>query len=122
MSKENVKAFYQLAAKEEGVRNKLVELFKPYEGQELSEEEKIKLIENLLIPAASEQSLPFTMEDWLAFVEENKASMPNQGELSEEELESVAGGLNFTFGACFVIGAAAGGVAGFCSGLGAVIV
>ena len=58
MSKENVKAFYQLAAKEEGVRNNLVELFKPYDGKDLSEEEKIQLTATLMIPVAAQYGLP----------------------------------------------------------------
>lgn len=120
MSKENVKAFYELAAKEEGVRNKLVELFKPYEGKELSEEEKIQVTEALMIPVAAEHGLSFTKEEWLAFVEETTASMPNQGELSEDELESVAGGFGFGLFFCFLAGVAGGVITGFCWGPGVV--
>lgn len=119
MSKENVKAFYELAAKEEGVRNKLAELFKPYEGKELSEEEKSKLTETLIIPVAAEYGLPFTMEEWISFVEDAKASSSKEGELSNEELESVAGGFAIGLTFCFLVGAGTGLATGFCWGPGA---
>ena len=91
MSKENVKAFNELASKVVEIRNRLFELYQPYEGKELTQEEKDKLTEVLVIPVAEEHGLPFTMEDWIAVAAESKTSCSEE-ELSEDILSAVSGG------------------------------
>ena len=80
-----------MVEKNEEVRNKLIELFRPYEGKALTSEEKSKLIETLLLPLAEENGLLFNMEDWIDFMKELKTNQSGEV-LSDDELDSVAGG------------------------------
>ena len=59
-------------------------------------------------------SWSFTKEDLLALVEESRIIKAEDGELSEDELESVAGGLAISLDFCFFIGAGAGFYTGLC--------
>ena len=113
MSQENVKQFYQKLAADETIRTKLTDLFQPYAGQELDEERRTTLANQILLPFAEEQGLPFTLEELRQF-EEDLIKRKADGELSEEELEAVAGGLGIGFALCIFVGLGLGVMFGFC--------
>lgn len=117
MSKENVRQFYQMVAKDEELKNKIVALFKPYEGQDLDQETRTKLVETLLIPVAAERGLPFTVGDVLELERDARDSQQSE-ELSNEELDAVAGGLGVGLLFCFGVGAGVGFIAGVCTWIG----
>lgn len=102
MSMENVKKFYQAVATDESLRVRLSALNKQYDGEALDEEKKAALVEKLVLPIAAEKGLDFTMED-LRQYNENINKRSEDGELSSDELDAVAGGLKIG-GICFIIG------------------
>jgi predicted ribosomally synthesized peptide with nif11-like leader len=113
MSIENVKQFYQVLATDEELKANLTELMKPYQGLEMNEGNRIELAEKILLPIAAEKGMAFTVEDLHQY--EREVSQKNQtGELSDEEMEAVAGGLGIAFALCIIIGFGAGVHTGFC--------
>lgn len=117
MSRENVGKFYQAAAADEGFRIRLNELFTPYQGKEMDETEKAALIEKLVLPVAAEKGLSFTAEE-LRQYEEEKCKGKANGELDNEELEAVAGGVGVAVGTCVYLGIGVAVGTGFCLILG----
>ena len=106
MSLENVKQFYQMVAVDEIVRTKLADLFQTNQTQQADEAKKAELVTSLLLPFAAEQGFHFTLEELRQYEQEN-AKRVAESELSNDELEAVAGG-DVAAGACFIIGFGAG--------------
>ncbi|KUO78712.1 MAG: hypothetical protein APF81_20160 [Desulfosporosinus sp. BRH_c37] len=103
MAKENVKKFYEAVVADEGLRTRLNELDKQYQGEAKDEKKRVMLAEKLVLPIAAEIGFSFTMEELRQYEEEMVQASANR-QLDNNELEAVAGG-------------AAAGV-GYCSGLG----
>lgn len=112
MSMENVKQFYQLVVTDQELRQQLTVLSEQSEVQAMDQYKVASLIEQQIIPIATQRGLPFTMEDLERFNQELKEASEN-GELSVEELDSVAGGLGGGAGAGFCVGFGIGGAVGF---------
>jgi hypothetical protein len=106
MSQENIKQFYQTFATDEALKAQLAELLKPYQEQEMEESKKAELVESILLPIATQKGLPFTIGELRQYEIENAKGESN-GELSVEELATVAGG-NIGGAVCFIIGVGAG--------------
>jgi hypothetical protein len=105
MSKENVKKFYQAVTADEGLRTRLNELFKSYQGQEVDEQKKAVLVEKLVLPEAAEKGLTFTMEELRQYEKEAAQRASADHELDDSELEAVAGGSpGAGFALCFLAG------------------
>ena len=108
MSVENVKKFYEAVSKDEALKQKFVELSQKYEGQPMDEAKGMSILEQEALPIAKQLGYEFTMDDLKSFSEEMKQAGMNC-ELSEEEMQAVAGGIpgdgargNFVF--CLMLG------------------
>ena len=95
MAKENVKAFFEALFKDEAIQQALKAKELAYTG---SKEDREAVVKEVLIPVAEEAGYAFTLEELKAF----EKGMCLEGELSENELEAVAGGMNW--GVCFIFG------------------
>lgn len=113
MSMENVGRFYREVATNESLRARLSEMLQPYDGQKTDEAAKESMVNQTIIPLAQQQGLPFTQEE-LRQYEEDLSKRKADGELSEEELEAVAGGFGIAVALCIFIGLGAGIHTGFC--------
>ena len=97
MAKENVKAFFEALSKDEALQQALKEKEVAYTGMK---EDREAIAKEVLLPVAKEAGYAFTLEE----LKEFKNDMRMEGELAENELESVAGGVE-NWGACFIVGA-----------------
>ena len=89
MSLENVERFEKLLKEDEGLQAKLAAATKAYEGAETDE----AMFEGLLAPIAAGAGLPFTLDEALAYASTSR-------NLSDAELEAVAGGSTY----CYIVG------------------
>ena len=103
MSIENVKQFYQMVISEEDLRQKLAELGGRMGARDLDQVKAERMVEQYIIPLAAERGLPFTVGDFQQFNKELKDAK-GSGELSAEELDSVAGGVGPGGGFCIGVG------------------
>ena len=94
MSTENAKKFYEAVAQDEAMKQKFVELSQKYQGQPMDEAKSISLMEQEALPIAAQMGYSFTMDDLKAYGEEMQQANMNR-ELSDSELEAVAGGVFF---------------------------
>ena len=99
---ENVKKFFEALKTDKALAEKLKEAGKAYEGKEISEQERIDAIERELLPVIKAAGYDVTLAELEAF---GQSQMPAKSELSDDELEAVAGGS----GACGCIKAGGGG-------------
>ena len=102
MSVENVKKFYEAVSKDELMKQKFVELSQKYQGQPMDEAKAMSVMEQEGLPMAAQMGYSFTMDDLKSFEQEMQQARTGC-EMSDEELQAVAGGgahLNF----CFIIG------------------
>lgn len=90
MAQENVGRFEELLKSDEALQAKFAELGKAFEGTDADDR---ALFEGILAPLAAEAGLPFTYEEGVAYASQGK-------ELSDDELDAVAGG----FSVCYIIG------------------
>ena len=113
MSLEQVKQFYQMVTTDEAVRMRLNGINEQVAGQALDAESIKEFAEKWILPIAAEYGVPFTYEE---LKEYNETLKNPQGDLSMEELDSVAGGVGAGGGICFFVGLAIGIEAGdaFC--------
>ena len=85
MEKKDMRAFFEALSKDEAVQKALKEKELAYIG---TKEHLDSIIEEILLPVANAAGYNFTLEDLLDF----EKDMRLQGELDEDELESIAGG------------------------------
>jgi hypothetical protein len=97
MAKENAAKFFELLATDEELAKKFAEADKKFaEANKVGPEEadtesfRSKAIAEVILPAAEEAGLPFTLEELAEYEEEQVALMEKT--LSEDELDQVAGG------------------------------
>jgi predicted ribosomally synthesized peptide with nif11-like leader len=92
MAKENVGKFYEKLAQDAALAEKLNALDKDFaeknEGSADDAAMREKAVEAIIIPLAKEAGLPFTLEELKEYEQEQLKEM----NLSEDELEQVAGG------------------------------
>ena len=88
----NVKLFLGKIHSDEALYTKLVETSKNYTGEKTDE----AIWDSVIGPLAEETGFDITLDDYKAYVDDVKAS----SELSDDELEQVAGGISF----CFILG------------------
>ena len=92
MAKENVGKFYEKLAQDAALAEKLNALDKDFaeknEGSADDAAMREKAVEAIIIPLAKEVGLPFTLEELKEYEQEQLKEM----NLSEDELEQVAGG------------------------------
>lgn len=100
MAKENVKAFLEALTKDEAVQKILKEKEKDYAG---IKDARDSIIKEILLPVAEKAGYSFTEEE----LKEYEKNLQPQGELDEDELEAVAGGVE-NWGACSGLGAGYG--------------
>ena len=115
MAKENVKAFFEALSKDEALQQALKEKEVAYTGMK---ENREAVVAEVLIPVANAAGYDFTLEE----LKEFESSMQAEGELAEDELEAIAGGVQvwgicvvagFGYGTtCFILGASLCVVAG----------
>jgi len=99
MAIENVKAFYKELEANEELQKKIAAADAAYSGDS---EDKAAAIEAIVLPIAKKAGFDFTAEELLSLEIPTK-----EGEISEDELEAVAGGAAFCI--VFGFGKAAGG-------------
>ena len=85
MSTESVKKFYEAVSQDEALKQKFVELFQKYQGQQMDEAKAMSVMEQEGLPLASQLDYSFTMDDLKAFGEGLKQENMNR-ELSDEEI------------------------------------
>ena len=91
MSVENVKKFYEAVAQDEALKQKFVQLSQKYQGQPMDEEKAMALTEQEVLPMAAQMGYSFTIDDVKSY--ELAMQQAKMGcELSDEELQAVAGG------------------------------
>jgi predicted ribosomally synthesized peptide with nif11-like leader len=95
MSMENARAFYEKVKADQILQQKIGELAK----------EKPAETEAIIIKVAGEKGFPFTLEEMRTVMKELTKKAPDHGELSDAELEAVAGGSKDYFG--FILGSIA---------------
>ena len=99
MAKENVGKFYDKLAQDAALAEKLNALDKDFaEKNGASADDaamREKAVEAIIIPLAREVGLPFTLEELKEYEQEQMKEM----NLSEDELDQVAGGRPGRFGA-----------------------
>lgn len=111
MAKANVEKFFAAVMADEDKKNRLQELGKFYGDKQLDEVERIGLIEDHILPMAKEMGSAFTLDELKAYEAEKVEDLKQKnsdGELSEEELEAVSGGLTAVGTFCIIIGIGAG--------------
>ena len=95
MSKD-IKEFVEMIKNDTAVQEKIKKAVEGYTGDKTDE----AVWEAVLAPIASEAGFDVTLNDYMAYVDEIKAS----GELSDDEMAQIAGGAGF----CFLIGGSGG--------------
>ena len=96
MTIENVKKFYEALAKDPALQQKLTDIFQRYQSESIDPAAAARLVTKEILPLAEEYGTPFALDDlkrhefnlWHA-----GASAQSSGELSEDELDDVTGGL-----------------------------
>ena len=86
---ESVKKLFEALKKDAALAEKLKVADKAYEGRELTEPERLSLIEREIMPIIREAGYKVTLKELEDYGESLK---PKTGELSDDELEAVAGG------------------------------
>ena len=99
MVTESVKAFFDALSKDEALQQALKEKEVAYTGMK---EDREAIVKEVLLPVAEEAGYDFTMKE----LKEFEKGMRAEGELGEDELEAVAGGL--TWGLCLMVGIGGG--------------
>ncbi len=103
MAIENIRKFYAILSENEGMVKKLGEFGKEYSKPGVTEEQKVEYVEKYVLPMAAETGCDFTVQELKAFEVEQVEELKKNGELSEDELDGVAGGIGI--GYCLGIGA-----------------
>ncbi len=85
---ENVKKFYDLAEKDEGLKTELIKVNERIKSKQSDFDGIKKLIEDEILPLAKKKGLGFTVDELMSFANQKYT------ELSEEELLEVSGGLS----------------------------
>jgi predicted ribosomally synthesized peptide with nif11-like leader len=83
MSIENARAFYEKVKGDQSLQQKIGELAKETPAE----------TEAIIIKVAGKNGFSFTLEEMKAVMKELTKNAPNHGELSDAELEAVAGGV-----------------------------
>ena len=86
MAKENVKAFFEALSKDEAMQQALNAKELAFTGMK---EDREAVAEEIVIPVAKEAGYEFTLEELREFEE----GLRPAGELDEDELEAVSGGV-----------------------------
>lgn len=95
MAKENVKKFYEAITQDEAWQQKLAELSQKYQGETMNEEKRTQMVNDDILPLAAQMGIPFTLEELKQYETDMKQTNGNS-ELSDDELEAVAGGGGIT--------------------------
>ena len=99
MAKENVKAFFEALSQNEALQQVLKEKELAYTGDK---EDREAVVNEVLLPVAEEAGYAFTLEE----LKEIEEGMRPEGEVDEDELEAVAGGV--IWGVCVMVGIGGG--------------
>ena len=99
---ENAKKFFEALKTDTALAEKLKEANKAYEGKELSEQERRDAIERDVLPIIKAAGYDVTLAELEAFGKQQ--AKPALGELSDDEMEAVAGGDCY----CYLGGAGGG--------------
>jgi len=102
MAKENVKKFYEAITQDEAWQQKLAELSQKYQGETMNEEKRTQMVNDDILPLAAQMGIPFTLEELKQYETDMKQTNGNS-ELSDDELEAVAGGGEY-HNFCFFVG------------------
>ena len=98
MAKEDIKKFRNLLISDSAFQEKLLKASESYTG---AQDEK-SVFNNLLLPLAKEQGFSATYEEFKEYI--GAFAGDSESELSEDELELVAGGKNSGIGLCVFVG------------------
>ena len=113
MAQENATKFYELLKSDEALQAKIREATAAYDG---AKDDEKAVFEAVIAPLAAEAGLPFTYEEGFAFATAER-------NLTDEELDAVAGGRHF----CYFVGGSSkpedwdwydGGTGGACAYVG----
>ena len=107
MSKENVRLFNEKVGTDKALQGKLHSLNERHKGEELSDEQMMRIYEEDVLPLACECGCDFSMETLKEYARDLNQSSPR--EMTDDELEAVAGGATCV---CVVGGGGKSGEAG----------
>lgn len=93
MAIENVKKFFELVKSDEELAREIAKIKDEIQNKSETVDYE-QIISKKVIPLAKKHGLDFTMEDFLKYTN----SMVQQGELSDDDLLNVSGGMNFKQG------------------------
>ena len=91
MSVENVKQFYEAISRDEAMKQTYMESYQKYQGQPMDEETALSLVGQEGLALAQQMGYEFTLDDLKSYGTEMKQAKMNF-ELSDEEMQAVAGG------------------------------
>ena len=94
--KEDVKKFYEQMSKDKNLQEESAKILNDIEAKNLPEKERNDAYDKSILELAKKNGFDFTLEDALAF---NKTITEKFSELSEDDLEQVAGGISMDMSA-----------------------
>ena len=103
---QDVQKFTELLKSDEALQEKMKAAAENYEGEQTVD----AIFNSLIVPAAEESGLHFTVDDFREYVNQEVEKVR---ELNQDEMDQIAGGGGLGLGAtaCFVIGIGYGGAA-----------
>ena len=117
----DIQKFWEMMQTDKQVQEKLRAASEAYTGEQTEE----AIFEGVLVPVAKEYGISATFEEYKAFLDQLfKSQSQGKSQLSEQELEQVAGGsgkeTNYGVGAvaCYGFGVGLGNPTGLCVGIG----
>ena len=121
MSAENVRKFYDALSRDSDLQQKIRALSQKHQGEVIDAANLNRLMEQEYLPLAAERGFSFTLDELREYVSEMQQGKTS-GELPDEELDAVSGGifcsgLGQEPGFCFLLGFDNSG--GWCIWLGA---
>ena len=88
MSVENVKKFYEALARDDSLRQKLTDIFHTHQFEPLDAAKAARLVEQEILPLATELGFSFTTEE----LKQHELTLWQSGALSETDLQNITGG------------------------------
>ena len=109
MAVDDVKKFYEAMSKDKEMQQKFMDIFQKYQESPMDEGRAVEIMNQEVLPLAQHMGYSFSMDDLKAYGEKMMQKYGNC-ELSEEEMQSVAGGAILGVDFFCIIGGGGSGV------------
>ena len=84
---DNIRLFYEEIVKSKELAEKIESINANYADEQLAEDDRLKIIENEIIPIAKEHGFDFSIQELIDY------SKPDMTVLNEDDLDSIDGGI-----------------------------